>query len=203
MAVEAKKIKDRLRALYPKANLSTKRMDDISAKLSKKLPDDADEAAIDEVITDYNDNGAMTFEEIAKADDKIRTLEAKKPESKPEVQPDPETDPMKILLAGFQTLQNEIKGLKEEKVKETIGSRFSSDERVKNIPEFIRVGYVPTSEDDYEDKVTALVDAYRPFAEKHKLEGFGNDKPASSTDGSAASGKPKPIDMDTARAIVK
>lgn len=190
MAVKPELIKSRLRALFPKANLSTKRLDEISARLAKKPQDDADEAAIDEVITDYNENGAMTFEEIAKADDKIRTLEAGKPAKvdPPKADdPNPETDPMKIMMASLTALASEIKGLKEEKTKESVSTKFANDERVKNIPSIIRKGFMPTSEEDYESNVEALVAEYAPYAEKLKLAGFtGEDNPTSSTGGADA-----------------
>lgn len=208
MAVKPELIKSRLRALFPKANLSTKRLDEISARLAKKPADDADEAAIDEVINDYNDNGAMSFEEIAKSDDKIRTLEAGKPTppktDEPIIQPiNPETDPIKIMMATLTNLSAEIKGLKEEKTKETVVSKFANDERVKNIPDFIRKGYTPSSDEDYEVKVNELVEAYKPFAEKNKLAGFdGSDNPISSTGGEEAKGKVKPISIEDARKIV-
>lgn len=76
MAVAPEKIKARLKALYPKANLSTKRLDVYAAKLAPKPADDADDAAIDAIITDYNE--VIDFEAVAKEDDKTRTLEAVK-----------------------------------------------------------------------------------------------------------------------------
>lgn len=76
MAVAPEKIKARLRALYPKANLSTKRLDVYAAKLAPKPADDADDEAIDAIINDYNE--VIDFEAVAKEDDKTRTLEAAK-----------------------------------------------------------------------------------------------------------------------------
>jgi len=76
MAVSVEKIKARLKALFPKANLSTKRLDAYAAKLAPKPADDADETAIDAIINDYNE--VIDFEAVAKEDDKTRTLEADK-----------------------------------------------------------------------------------------------------------------------------
>ena len=67
-------IAGRLKALFPKANLSTKRIDVITAKLESKVSDNADETAIDEILNQAND--FMDFEAVAKEDDRIRTLEA-------------------------------------------------------------------------------------------------------------------------------
>jgi hypothetical protein len=75
MAVAPEKIKARLKALYPKANLSTKRLDVYAAKLAPKPADDADDEAIDAIINDYNE--VIDFEAVAKEDDSNRTLLAK------------------------------------------------------------------------------------------------------------------------------
>ena len=75
MAVKPEIIKARLKALFPKANLSQKRIDAYAAKLAPKPADDADETAIDAIITDYND--VIDFEAVAKEDDSTRTLLAK------------------------------------------------------------------------------------------------------------------------------
>lgn len=75
MAVAPEKIKARLKALFPKANLSTKRLDAYAAKLAPKPADDADDEAIDAIINDYNE--VIDFVAVAKDDDTARTLAAK------------------------------------------------------------------------------------------------------------------------------
>ena len=55
MAVDKLKVIARLKALFPKANLSQKRLDAYADKLAKKPADDADDATIDAIINDYND----------------------------------------------------------------------------------------------------------------------------------------------------
>jgi hypothetical protein len=75
MAVKPEIIKARLRALFPKANLSQKRLDAIAAKLAPMPADDADDTAVDVILNQANDFNA--FEEIAREDDRIRTLEEK------------------------------------------------------------------------------------------------------------------------------
>ena len=208
MAVKPELIRVAVRKLFPQANLSTKRMDEISARLAKKPKDDATEAEIEEVVTDYNENGAMTFEEIAKADDKIRTLEAKPKDApkeeakKEEVKNDP--DEPAWFKAYRESNESRLAKMEQDKTKETISSKFANDERVKNIPAFMRKGFIPTSEDDYESNVEALVAEFKPFVEQHKLAGFdGSDTPSSSTSGGeAAKGKVKEISIEDARKIV-
>lgn len=190
MAVKPEKIIGRVRALYPNANLSTSRLTAIAGRLSNKPADDADDSAIDEIIKDYNDNGAMTFEEIAKSDDQIRTLQASKDLKKEEVKKEEvKVDPDEPAWFKAYRESNDAKlaKIEQEKTKETITSKFANDERVKNIPAIIRKGFTPTSEEDYESNVEALVAEYAPYAEKLKLAGFtGEDNPASSTGGADA-----------------
>jgi hypothetical protein len=90
------KIAGRLKALFPKANLSTKRIDVITAKLESKVSDGADDTAIDEIVNQAND--FMDFEALAKEDDRVRTLEAnqkKGDESGDPPKDDPKNDPPK------------------------------------------------------------------------------------------------------------
>lgn len=205
MAVEAAKIKARLRALFPKANLSTKRLDEISAKLAKKPEDGATDAQIDEVLNDYNDNGAMTFEEIAKADDKIRTLEAKKPEPKTDEPKTDEPDPNEpAWFKLYREAQDEkFNKLQQQNTQQTISQKFAADKRLKGIPEFMFKGYVPTKDEDYEAAIEGLIEVYKPFAEKNKLSAFGDDFPGSGdTDETPKTVKVKEIDADTAAKIV-
>lgn len=74
MAVKPEIIKARLKAKFPKANLSTKRLDAIAAKLAPMPADDADDAAVDVILDQAND--FYSFEDTARDDDRMRTLEA-------------------------------------------------------------------------------------------------------------------------------
>ena len=136
MAVSAEKIKARLKALFPKANLSTKRLDAYAAKLAPKPADDADDTAIDAIITDYNE--VIDFEAVAKEDDKTRTLEADKKKAeeaaakakgKTGEDPDP-NDPVievdadapawaKALLKQNERLTSDLEAIKSGTVKQT------------------------------------------------------------------------------------
>lgn len=124
MPVEATRIKGKLRELFPKVNLSTRRLDEISARLAKKAADEADDDAIAQLVNDAND--FMPFAEIAKEDDKIRTLEAnqksadpKPTDPQPEPQPEPTPKPTDAVPAWAQSLLNEVKELKQGKIMES------------------------------------------------------------------------------------
>ena len=124
MAVKPEQIKVRVKAKYPNANLSTKRLDALAAKLATKPADDADDAAIDLVLEDFN--GILSFEEIAKEDDRVRTLENKptptpvpapKPTEPPA--PTPPADANQQLLEAIAKLTTEVSEIKLGKITET------------------------------------------------------------------------------------
>lgn len=136
MAVEKTKVIPRLKALFPKANLSQKRLDAIADKLGKKLADDADDDAIDAAINDFND--VLSFEDIAKDDDRARTLESEKKKAeelaaknkgkKPsddeeEVEEEVETEGMtpfeKMMLKKFGEIKSDIDTIKSGNAKQT------------------------------------------------------------------------------------
>jgi hypothetical protein len=74
------KIIARLKAKFPGVNLSKKRLDAIADKLAKKVEKEED---IDEALDEANE--LMDFAQVAKDDDRVRTLEAeaKKPKQEP------------------------------------------------------------------------------------------------------------------------
>lgn len=126
MAVTPEKIKARLKVLFPKANLSQKRIDEISAKLAPKPADDADDAAVDVFINDANE--LMGFDAMAKEDDRVRTLEAnqKKP-TDPVPEPDPKPIPApddapewaKAMAETNRKLLEKVEALESGKITET------------------------------------------------------------------------------------
>lgn len=194
MAVTTERIKARLRVLFPKANLSKTRLDAIADKLATKPEDEATDDQVDEIISDYND--VINFEQLAKDDDRIRTLEKeRKPKTtQPEEdEGDPDGDDSTALL---KKLLNKVEQLETQQQAKTISERFNSDPRVKDIPEFIRKGYVPTGDDDYEDKVTELSDSFKEYAENNKLQSYPDDKPTPGTPPRKPGQKIKPKTLD-------
>lgn len=170
-------IKARLRELFPKANLSTKRLDELSERLSKKPVDDADQAAIDEVINSAND--FMSFDEIAREDDRIRTLETKiaRPEPKPPEpalpEPTRENDDTpewaKALLAKNEKLEADLNALVTGKVTETklqqARQLFDNSEVFKSIKndgtkEFFFKQVDANSEKAFEEQIKELETTY-------------------------------------------
>lgn len=152
MAVEAKRIKERLKAKYPKANLSNKRLDEIAARLAKKPEDDADDAAIDTVLENAND--FMSFEDIAKSDDRLRTLEAKAQSKDDGKKPDddgkqdPPAPPSDVpawaqaLIDSNKSLKEDLNELKTGKItenkKESARKLFEGNETLKGLKQNIK-----------------------------------------------------------------
>ncbi|MGG5506704.1 MULTISPECIES: hypothetical protein [unclassified Myroides] len=138
MAVKPEKIKERLKVLFPKANLSQKRLDEISARLAKKPEDDAEDDAIDQVINDAND--LMDFAAIAKEDDRIRTLEAKSkaPETtdpKKEEKKEEGDDAPAWAKALIQKVEAIEKGEVVKSKQSTVTDLFAKSEVLKSLPE--------------------------------------------------------------------
>jgi len=134
------KIAGRLKALFPKANLSTKRIDVITAKLESKVSDDADDSAIDNVVNQAND--FMDFEAIAKEDDRVRTLEAnqkKGGEEEPTPPGTPPTPPTDDAPEWAKALINKVDALEKGKTIDSksnaVADLFSKSEILKGLPE--------------------------------------------------------------------
>lgn len=163
------KVKNRLRELFPKANLSKQRLDTIVAGLSKKVTEETTPEELDGVINDYNE--VFNFEEIARQDDRIRTLSSRQDQDQgQDTDADDTPSWAKALIAKVESFE-------KANTQKTLKERFLSDKRVKDIPDFIRNGYIPTSEEEFEEKASELSTAYKEFAEKNKLQNYSGDNP--------------------------
>ena len=160
------RIAGRLKHLFPKANLSQKRIDAIAAKLESKIADDAEDTAIDEVVNQANE--FMDFEAIAKEDDRIRTLEANQKKAG-DTEPDPGTDPArkddtpewaKALLQKVESLE---KGEITKSKANTVADLFSKSEVLKSLPDNQKQSWIKRvnlEADDLASEVTALETEY-------------------------------------------
>lgn len=200
MAVTPEKIKARLKVLFPKANLSQKRIDEISAKLAPKPADDADDAAVDVFINDANE--LMGFEAMAKEDDRIRTLEANqkpktetaKTEETTEVEKVDENTPAwaKTIIETNQKLSKEIEDLKQGKItdtkRQTAQQAVEASEVFKGLKPEVKAKWAGridiNSEVSFEDQVkefeTEFTDIKQTLANSSS---FAGPPPAGGTDG--------------------
>lgn len=210
MAVEKSKVIARLKALFPKANLSQKRLDAIADKLAKKPADDADETAIDAVINDFND--VMSIEEIAKEDDRVRTLEAekkkaeevaKKKAGKSEEEEGEEVIEVdkdapewaKALIAQNKKLTSELEAIKSGKTLETkqqtAAKLFESSEVLKKLKPEHKENWLKridlNSEIPFEEQISALETEYTDLVQVTADNGLypgpaGGGNPSKETD---------------------
>lgn len=178
MAVKPEIIKARLKVLFPKANLSQKRLDAYAAKLAPKPADDADEAAVDAIITDYND--VIDFEAVAKEDDSTRTqlakakADAEKAKGKGGKEDEEEVETVEIdadapawakaMMKQNEKLASDLEAIKAGKTietkKATASELFGKSEILKKMPESIRKNWENridvNSETSFEDQIQAL-----------------------------------------------
>lgn len=132
MALPKTKVKERLGIKFPGVNLSNKRLAALADKI--KLEQDADDEAIDEKLDELNE--IYPFTEIAKTDDRLRTLEKEKkdnPDPDPDPKKDPAPDPKKdesdvaaIINKALSPLLTEIANLKADKVTGTRQSQLNA-----------------------------------------------------------------------------
>ena len=181
MAVKPEIIKARLKVLFPKANLSTKRLDVYAAKLAPKPADDADDEAIDAIINDYNE--VIDFVAVAAEDDRTRTLEADKKKAEEaaknkggkkegEEEEEDETEGMtpfeKQMLKKFGDLKSDIDSIKSGNVletkKQTAVQSFEKSEILKGLKPELKERWVNridvNSETPFEDQIKELESEY-------------------------------------------
>lgn len=143
------KIKARLKAKFSGVNLSQKRQDAIADKIAKKLSDDSDDAAVDEALDDYNE--IFSFADIAKADDRSRTEEAKKKaeeeaarKKKDETPEPPAGDDTpawaKTLIETNSKLTERLNALESGKTAEL--RRTTLEAKLKDVPEKLKNNYL-------------------------------------------------------------
>lgn len=174
MAVTPEKIKARLKALFPKANLSKERLDAIAARLATKPADDADDAAVDEVLNNAND--FMSFEDIAKEDDRVRTLEAKAKGTTPPANDPPKPEPAPDdAPAWAKQLIEKVNNIEAGKVTETkrqtAAQLFEQSETLKGLSQTVKQSWINridvNSETPLEDQVKGLETEYTEMFQAH------------------------------------
>jgi hypothetical protein len=210
MAVEKSKVIARLKVLFPKANLSQQRLDAIADKLAKKPADDADETAIDAVINDFND--VLSIEDIAKGDDRTRTLEADKKKAeelaagkKADSSKDDDKEEIKIdddapawakaILKSNEKLTSELESIKSGNVQKSkldqAKSLLEKSEVFKKLDEetkgFMLKNVDLESETTFEDQITGLEGMFGKMVQttadaNQYAPGAGQGKPSNAVD---------------------
>jgi len=182
-------VKALLKSKFPGVQLSNERVESLVKWVDGKT---TKEEEIEGLLDQYNEINPLA--EIAKNDDRIRSLEALA-KSKNPAEPDPKpvepnstpanedpdkdkNDHLKLLLDQFKALQDDIKAIKGEKVvnsrKDAVLAKIKdSDEKYQSkiLRDFGRMNF---ENDEAFDAY--LADVESDF-EDYKLIGFGKDKP--------------------------
>ena len=173
-------LRSRFRELFPKAqNLKKERLDVFVSKLSAKLSEESTQEDVDALWQDYND--VVNFEQLSKDDHRLTSLSLKekpKEEMKQE-EPNKSEEPKNDDVPEWaKALLTEVKTLREEKVQDTIQSKFRNHEALKGIPtEILDLVKTPTSLDEVDQFATTIADVYKEKQIKEKLDSFGRDIP--------------------------
>lgn len=165
--------KARLKAKYPKANLSTKRIDAIADRLHKKFPDLTEEADHDEKLDDYYPEEDVM--QMAKQDDTIRTLKAKSKDAtdasdsgkKQEQSQDDQQQASDEPPAWAKSLIGEIQSLKAEKLQSVISQKIQANEKLKEIPaSYYSKRKMPEKEEEIEAFADEVAADYTAFTQE-------------------------------------
>lgn len=192
MSLELFKKVIRSKAKELKANLSQGRIDAMAAKLHAKNPDLTEEADHEEPVNNLND--LMPFADIAKDDDRLRTLEKKDPTKKPA---DPENptneDPTKKSgddepPAWAKKLQSDLDAMKTEKAQSTNKTKLK--DLIKDVPESYYKGrVVPEKEEDLQAFADEVQADWEGFRQEQITAGLMTQTAPGGGDTKAAQGK--------------
>lgn len=162
-----------IKAKYPAVNLSPKRLDAIAAILEPKV---TDETLIDAQLDAFNDFNPIA--EIAKTDDRIRSLEAK---TKTPGQPKTPTDkkdedapptPVDDTPAWAKPLIETVKALVGEKQQSTIKAKLA--EKLKDVPESYWVKrLLPEKDEEIDAFIADVTNDFGAFTKEITDKGIG------------------------------
>lgn len=143
------KVQSKLRELG--VNLSKERTAEWSKVLSTNLTEESTDEEIQNTIKLFEG----IIKEQAKADDKVRSLEAelKKPKEEPTPPNPPKDEPKDDIKELLESLKGEIQSLKVEKTQETLKDKFLKDEALSKIPQSLLNELAPKTAEDYDSAV--------------------------------------------------
>lgn len=188
MAVSKDVVKVKFAAKFGKVNLSKDFKKNLISKLADKIDD---EDKIDDTLDLFE---PLIMESAAEVD-RTRTSLTKKVETKvddkstdiKEDELSDDTPPyIKTLLGQIKKQGEQISALSEGRQKDSLLDRFKKDERIKDIPEFVLKGYIPTKDDDFESNIEEVVEQYGKFVSENKITLVGSDAVDKSGKGDAS-----------------
>jgi|GEM_PF-5896465 len=176
-------VKALLKSKFSGVQLSNERVDAIAKWVDGKTEK---EDEIDGLLDQFNEINPVA--DLAKQDDRIRTLEAQakskgKEEEKPgekkeEEEKKDEDDPMKALLEELRTLKTDIQSIKKDKTVTSYKSKAA--EALKEIPEKLRNQVLVTIEKmsfENDEEFDTYISDWTGSVEGIKEVTFGKDKP--------------------------
>jgi hypothetical protein len=164
-------------------NLSQKRIDAFADRLHKKNPDTKEEADHDKLIEELDE--LVQFKDVAKEDDRVRTLEARSktqdtPDDTEEDQDD--SEPAKgskkttkkkedEVPAWAKTMMDEFKTLKTEKTQSTIREKLSAklkgtDGKTKVPEKFYSKRALPEKEEDLDQFIEEVENDWKELQQE-------------------------------------
>ena len=186
------KIIDAFKLKFGQLNMSATRVAGYAKKLAAKI---TDETTIESELDGLNE--IVDFADVAKQDDRIRTLENKKPEPAPAPAPTLGLD--NSVAETLAALKAELDAMKSGKTVESRKAVLEAE--LKDAPEAVRVFALAGISDSMTDeqfeahKTTATATA-TAVQEQLKTAGLGKDAPFASS-GGAGSKKPNKEQVDS------
>lgn len=175
--------------------MRAERLDRLGAKLDST--DDSSDEDIDQELMAINDSGFITFEEMVKEDDRAaKALDQARKQNRQRSRKDidnedpinrEEDDVQARLLKKLEEYEAREKEREAQAARQALIEKFESDERLKGVPKTWIRNNLPETEEDFEEKLTGLVEEFDSFAKEHKINAFRNDAPvagARKTEGS-------------------
>lgn len=173
------------------ANLSQKRIDAFADRLHKKNPDVKDDAEHDTLIDALDE--LVVFADVAKEDDRVRTLEAKasKQQGGTDDEPGDDSDKSKgkrktgddDMPAWAKSLVDEVKTLRAEKTQGTIKSKLAEKLKDKVPAGFYDEWALPEKEDDLDSFAEKVEKKWSDLKQENNNHGLVNTSVPGSTSG--------------------
>lgn len=191
MAVPKDKLLTAIENKFKGKSLTKNFKEAISAKWAEKIDKEEDIEAY------LNDREDVILEASAEADRRATEAavkakaEATKPVEQKVDQPEKVETPadapdyIKALNKQLEAMATQIQSMQAEKSKASISERIMKDERLKDVPDFMKQRAIPAKEEDFENTVEALANDWKQFSEQNKLAPIVDTKPQSGT--------PKPV----------
>lgn len=174
--------KARLKAKYPKANLSQKRLDAIADRLHKKFPDLTEETDHDAKIDDYYPEEDIM--DMAKQDDAIRTLKTKVKDATQQQQQgqgqqaDDQQQQQQApaeMPEWFKPFAQTIESMAADKQQQSIQQKLSANEKLKAVPtSFWNKRSLPKTDEEIEAFATEVETDFQAFEQERANQGLAS-----------------------------